>query len=292
VDVEHGAVLGTTAAPLVTLDSVEHEIAPQFEILKRFDARNNLVTCFPGNPQIFIAPPPPGENFAIVGSLTLPKRGIESLMVTGLLRPDLDALVGTVPAVRMSEERYQRQFWGYPDIQTTYGAELVQPLFVVDGALMEPREAVRMRPGTRDWPQVLVRLGRPLEGIEEAAALVEWSPTRPSETRKALADDLVPGLYVLESATPDAAVLSVYDLDVGMLNWMLVDFRTGTKTTYIGRDIGQDYVLLAPKYLYNITDTQFHTTDPELRRTALPRPLAPAPTVPPPRAAYHLLRLP
>ena len=97
---------------------------------------------------------------------------------------------------------------------------------------------------------------------------------------------------MLESATPDAAVLSVYDLHQGMLNSMLVDFRTGTKTTYIDRDIGQDYVLLAPKYLYNINDTQFHATDPDLRRTALPRPLAPAPALAPPQAAYHLLRLP
>jgi len=78
---------------------------------------------------------------------------------------------------------------------------------------------------------------------------------------------------------------------LGRFTTFLFDLRKATSTLLANQDLGEQYVLLAPKFLYNIEDTRFHTADARLLPTTLPRPLAETPPIPAPQAAYHLIRV-
>ena len=292
IDVERGEVLGTTGTPLFTPSSVEAE-----SVFPLVQVRSVLIrqggpfagtetTCWDSG---FIDEDPrfPLEETA---TLTLPPRGTTAFDVTGWYRDDVQRVAG--------EPVYTAAFPGsftvvYAlDEETGVNKALrLNETGWLAGNLAYPREGLRMRPADTPTPQILLRFGMS-DGLSagEKARLVQWSPVDPTQTRLAFPEIQEAAVWSLQGATPRAAVLRKVDFYTEEATSLVVDFQTAKGQAY-AEDVTRSYVLLAPEFLYNVEDTRFHTLD-TLAPTALPLPLAPAPAVPAPLAAYHLIVLP
>ena len=169
--------------------------------------------------------------------------------------------------------------------------------FVLTGTEGGFPQAQMIHPAPGASPEVLLLSNRAVldpfgSFLRVESLVVRWSPQSPSNTALALPDKLPPAFfYSLRSTTSGAALLDFESLAFDE-STLLVDFGTKQTRAFPGQVLGETYALLDPQFLYNINDTRFHTLDPSLRATALPRRLAPAPPIPHPEAAYHLLRLP
>jgi hypothetical protein len=179
-------------------------------------------------------------------------------------------------------------------VRKNYQLRFKQTHFWPNPYLTFLRQGMRVRPSTGPSPRVLLLFGTPV-GVRdegEESLLVHWSPQVPADTRLAFPEALPAAHYTLQAATPRAALVRSLDPASGRASSLLFDLDRRSMTEFPDRDLAQQYVLLPPHYLYNIEDTQFHTSDATLARTPLPIPLAAGPAIPAPTASYHLIQKP
>jgi hypothetical protein len=283
VDLERGAVVGTTGTPLFAPSSTT--LAQIFPFVQE-----RRVTTRAGGPQAgtetHCLPAGFPEQQAelpteLAGAVTLPPVGVTEFAFPGLYAPDVEAVAGTPVWIATGSLDFELVYAATDD---AYKAVTVTaPSSRVEGYLTRIREGVRMRPGSRLSTEVLLRFDRPAGIGEIGSVLVRWDPESSLSTRLALPGPLDPGLYRLAYATADAALLRMEDSFGGNVRTILTDFATGGVRSFAG-DLTSQYVLLPPSGLYNLGSTHFHTLD-TLAETALPPALAPGPTV----GAYHLI---
>lgn len=172
-----------------------------------------------------------------------------------------------------------------------------------------PPAAKLLRPTPGGSPGVLLLFGRLMRDglgnvIEQDHPFVRWVPQDRGASARVLPDPLPTAVfnsYSLLQTTSQAALLHFQEPETNEYSTLLVDLGTRKTRVFPRQLLTGQYVLLEPKFLYNFTDTRFHTLDATPRPTALPRRLADVPPVPPespippirPReAAYHVIRLP
>jgi hypothetical protein len=267
--------------------------------------------CFPDIPE-------PVDDVAyvpeITGELDISGPDKPTVAVTGLLRDDLEGLTSSWP--RHEEfpigddirQTYELDGYnvGYYDMEgfvmrvneaIPFRAKQVQFVGTITRDVVYrsfPREVRLVRPGgSQTGPEAIVLFGRPIGiSLGEEGVLARWNPERTDRAGLAYEQELFPSSWKLLSATPGAAMLHEIDPFSGDTNTWVVTFASPNANAFWGQDLSQDYVLLAPDFLYNVGDTRFHLLEDALPATALPVALASAEPRPAPLAAYHLIRLP
>jgi hypothetical protein len=251
----------------------------------------------------------------ITGELDISGPDRPTVAVTGLLRDDLERLTSSEPrheALPISDDDIRQTYEldgykvGYYDMEgfvmrvndaIPFRAKQVQFVGMITRDLVYrsfPREVKLVRPGSsQKGPEAIVLFGRPVGiSLGEEGVLARWSPEHTERTGLAYDQELSPSSWKLLSATPGAALLHEIDPFSADSNTWVVTFASQNALPFYGQDLTQDYVLLAPDFLYNVVDTRFHLLEAALPATALPVALASAEPRPAPLAAYHLIRLP
>lgn len=302
IDVDNGNVLGVTSSPTLSLSSQhtisftslnQHRVTTHIggplggttnetEILGRFSS---------GNP-----------NFTTVetGTARVPTAGLLSEAILGRFRTDLEPLITVPTGIGTREFAFPLVYFVDDVTKTNKSIRVARTSSFSTGTIMPLPQAQMIRLTTGVSPQVLLLFSQQVPGsfVFQAEGIpVRWSPQSPANTALALSYKLPPvDSYSLLFTTSQAALLHFGDFGVpdpqlgpGVFT-LLVDFTTQQTQTFPGL-LGFQYVLLDPKFLYNLNDTKFHTLDLSLRRTALPRRLADAVPFRPPTAAYHLIKL-
>jgi len=286
VDVERGAVVGTTGAPLFAPSSTTFAPISPFVQERHVTARLGGPT--PGTQTHCLTPDleeDPERPTQVTGALTLPLVGVTEFSLSGLYRPDVEAVAGTPVSIATGATEHEIVYAATED-----GAKAVTvtaPSSRIEGAQTLIREGARMRPGSRLSTEFLLRFDRPLGIGQFGALLVRWDPEASLGTRRAVPEVLAPGRYRLAATTADAALLRVEDHFSDDVQTLLAEFETGAVRSFPS-DITSEYVLLPPVGLYGLESTHFHTLD-TLSETALPPALAPGPVTPPASGAYHVI---
>jgi hypothetical protein len=287
VDLERGAVLGTTATPLFAPSWTERaQITPLVQ-------ERQVVTRVGGplaGTQVRCHVPPfeepdPLSPVQTTGAVTLPPVGVTEASVAGLYRPDIEAVAATAVAVVTGSNDHELVYATLDGVSKA--VTVTTPFSRLQGALTSIREGARMRPGSRLTTELLLRFDRPLGIGEIGSVLVRWDPESSLSTRLAVPGVLDPGRYRLATATSNAALLRAEDPFGGEVWTLLADLDEGTLRAFDG-DLTTQYVLLPPAGLYGVATTHFHTLD-TLAETALPPALAPGPSAAPTAGAYHVI---
>jgi len=306
IDVERGTVLGVTSEPTVSIRRVElHNTGRTFfhttiEFLggdnppPKFEQWTSRADLTP-----FLDPRLLNNDFPtelLGATITESSQGVQTLSLDGWYRADLHSLVG--PQIQTSATPFGESALTVavdPVARKNLQVRLTGiTVFSTNNYFTFIRQGMRMRPTPAGaTPEVLLLFGIPtgvIIGEGEEAKLVAWSSQVAENTRLAFPDELPRSNYTLLGATPRAALVRAQDT-LGRFTTFLFDLRKATSTLLASQDLGEQYVLLAPKFLYNIMDTKFHAPRADLSPTFLPRSLAPGPAIPAPQAAYHLIRV-
>lgn len=302
IDVDNGKVVGVTSSPAVSLAS-QHTIS--FTSLKQ-----HRVTTHIGGPlggttketEILGRFSSENPNFATVetGTARTPTAGLLSEAILGRFRSDLEPLITVPTGIGTREFEFPLVYFVDDVTQTNKSIRVAFTSSFSTGTIIPLAQPQMIRLTTGVSPQVLLLFSQQVLGIfvfQAEGIPVRWSPEFPANTALALSHRLPPvDSYSLLYTTSQAALLhfaasEVPDPQLGPgVFTLLVDFASQQTQTFPGL-LGFQYVLLDPKFLYNLNDTKFHTLDPSLRPTALPRRLADAVPFRPPTAAYHLIKL-
>lgn len=302
IDVEKPEVLGVTSSPAFApseQSATSRLLIQDHTVETRINSPTEMtVTESCGIPQQFVFPNP---NLPTPEPATI-RAGLEGILSEGLagrFRDDLKPLVSTDTTLATTE--FERVLVYFVDSfnQVNRTIRLITPI----SRITSPVTAVPfsplvqiMRPTTEGSPELILLFQQTaLQGEitkDLQPIIVRWSPEAESRTQRAIAASLpASGFHLFKFATPQSALVEFEDLDLGALTAALMDFSAGTIQFFPGKFLTRDYVLLDPKFLYNLNDTRFHTLDPSLQASVLPRQLADAPVIRPPSAAYHLIRL-
>jgi len=218
-----------------------------------------------------------------------------SQQLTGRFRPDIEPLVSAPPGFATRDFGFPLVYFVDNSTRTNRAIRLIRPFTSLTSPITLSPEARLIRPTTEGSPELLLLFRQRVlfPAVRDLGALlVRWSPDSPSKTSLAIPERLpASGFYIFSSATPQVALIDFEDLELHAVSALVADFGSGTIQLFRNRFLSREYLLLEPRFLYNFNDTRFHTLDPSLQATALPRRLAQAPAIPPPTAAYHLIRL-
>ena len=297
VDVERGAVLGTSTAP-VFAPTERDALADTREQIRLTTINNggpaagtSGPSCFPLN----FVNPDPALSTQVVGQVTVPFSGPEAFDLTGLYRdPDLRTLVGTSLVLNSTSASTSNVFRVDSQNGVNKAIQYNRTGATATGYLTLARQGMRMRPASGAVAEILLLFGRPVGaqiGEGEEGVLVRWAAENASNSRLALTAELPAATYSLAFATPRSALIRQADPSGGPTSSLVIDFDRQSATPFPNQDLSQQYVLLAPVFLYNTTDTHFHTIEGQLLETALPQALFLAPQTPAPVASYHLIQL-
>ena len=127
-------------------------------------------------------------------------------------------------------------------------------------------------PRPASTPEELLLLG--LSGDSFDFKLARWTPAAGSTE---LRHDTQESLHFILSATSDAALVEGDEIADGVFNETVVATRgelSATVLTVAGVEDELPFVLLNPRYLYNINDLRFYSSKPSLQKTPLPAKLA------------------
>lgn len=297
IDVEGRAVLGTSTAPVFAPTERDAVTDTREQI--------RLTTIFNGGPApgasgpfcfaLNFVNPDPAFPIEAIGDVAVPLTGPEAFELTGLYRsPDLQTLVGTsltlVPTFGSGASVFRVDSQNGVNKALQYNRTGA----IATGYLTLARQGMRMRPASGSVAEILLLFGRPVGaqiGEGEEGVLVRWAPENASNSRLALTAELPPATYSLAFATPRSTLVRQADPSGGPTSSLVIDFDRQSATPFSNQDLSEQYVLLAPLFLYNTTDTHFHTIDGQLLETALPQALFLAPQNPAPVATYHLIQL-
>ncbi len=293
IDVERGQVLGVTSAPSVT-------IAFQTLATPSLLQRHAFVQgCGPGgeswqDASILFTSDPPQHPIVELGAIALPPSGYEGFAFTGQYRSDLESLVGTSLGITTESFNPLVVFALDGDapnqVYKAYRAPMTNSRLT--GYLTSPGGSLRMRPAARSTADVLVMFLRPtgVQPEKAEAVLARWVPE--GQSALAFPDELpARAFYALIGATSQAGLITALELPSFESVTLLVDSVTNTARTVARDDLSTQYVLLAPTLLYNVEDTHFHTLD-DLGESNLPVALAPADSVSPFDATFHVVETP
>jgi hypothetical protein len=237
----------------------------------------------------------PSYTKVITGVVTKPTEGFVSVTLPGRFRNDLQPALPDPGIVTMQIEGDVVYF--VDDFtQTNRAVRIKSTQADIGSGTLSPQtidEARIMRP-IGDSPKVLISFPQLRDtGFNYTTAkLVGWSPESPANTTLASSEQLPlsGSAYFVLSATSQTALVVFNDFNAGFSTWMM-DLGNNKTIPFPGQLLNQAYVLLEPRFLYNINDTKFHTLDATLRPTALPRSLAQGSPVSGFDGAYHLIRL-
>jgi hypothetical protein len=296
IDVEAGAVRGTSTAPSFS-PTVRDSFTDTREQIRVTTINNGGPAAGTSGPfcsALNFLNPDPALSIQVAGEVTVPFSGPEAFDLTGLYRsPDLQTLVGTsltlVPTSASTANVYRVDSQNGVNKALQYSRSGA----IATGYLTLARQGMRMRPASGSLAEILLLFGRPVGvqiGEGEEGVLVRWVPENANNSVLSLnLED--PASYSLAFATPRSTLIRQADPSSGLTNSFVVDFDRQSTTQFPNQDLSQQYVLLPPLFLYNITDTHFHTVDSQLLETALPQALFLAPQSPAPIATYHLIQL-
>jgi hypothetical protein len=285
IDVERGAVIGTTGTPLFAPASTE--LANVFPFLEERLEATRLGGPTPGLQTQCFAPLFGGDPelpTQVAGAVTLPPVGPTEFAIPGLYRPDIDAVAGTPVAIAAGSSEFDLVYAVAHGVNQA--VRVTAESTRLTGVVSFLREAARMRPGSRLSTELLLRFERPQGPRDTRGVLVRWEPESSLGTRLAVTGELEAGRYRLAGATADAALLRLEDAD-GDIRTMLADLETSTIRSFAG-DLTAQFVLLPSSGLYSVATTHFHTLD-TLAETVLPPALAPGPAAGPGAGAYHVI---
>ena len=303
IDVEQQKVLGVSTEPTFSLSS---ESTSSVLFLQQRLINTVIGGESAGFTQKICSNAPfrsPNPNYTTVPTATIstPPEGLLSWNLAGRFRTDLRSLLGPEAEVESVVRESPLVYYVDDRTRTNLAVRRIRSPSGISGTFTFSPQAKLMRPAPAASADVLLLFPRSdchSEGCFESntAPLIRWSADPPGTVARALSEDLpASGFYILAYATSSAALIEYEDLNVGWLSTWIADLDNKKLQTIQGTPpliISREYVLLDPKFLYNINDTRFHTLDALLRPTALPRLLASAPVIRPPTAAYHLIRVP
>ena len=303
IDVGQKQVLGVTAESTFSPSSTETRV--------RFILQAHVKKVRSGGPDpgtfeeswstvsSFVSPNP--DYPTVEATVHLPSSGVQALGLSGLYRADLDPLVATPVAISSSPVEFTGGFLVDEVTKTNRQIRFLSSHSAVTSNTTFISQAKRIRSTSGDSSEVLLLAVRrePEFFLIRGGLLVRWSPQVLQETSLVMPGLLSPAFYTfvgLSFATSGAALLQgeVFvdeELDNSEEFSLFVDTANSKVERFSGQFLSSDYVLLEPKFLYNINDTKFYTVDSSLRPTALPRSLAQAPPVFFPPPAYHLIQL-
>jgi hypothetical protein len=293
VDVESATVLGTTAAPAISIAFTEDQAQGFRQRHLVAHSPDGTSSVWVDSPEVAV-PTPPDHPIVEVATLVAPPTGIESVAVTGLFRSDVASLVDSPFGARPANIESQAIYFldGVGDSRTYKAFRAVSPIFEPTGTPTTLGQAVRMRPSATTAADYLLLFHRPVSGMDgEEAHLVRWSPEGPDRTHLAHPRGLPPRFYSLRGATPAAALLTALDPTTFGSQTLLVDLLATSVRTVASENVADRYVLLPPRFLYNTETTHFHALD-GLAEGVLPLTLASTDPVSAFDAAYHLVVAP
>ena len=298
IDVEARSVLGVTAG---------QAFSPSFATsTSRLLRQMRLKQTFIGGPvdgiiqeNCFDAPAMqenPSYTKVVTGVVTQPTEGFVSVTFPGRFRNDLQPLLPDPGIVTMQLEG-DAVYFVDDFTQTNRAVRIKSTQADIGSGTLSPQtidEARIMRP-IGDSPKVLISFPQLRDsGFNYTTAkLVGWSPESPANTTLASSGQLPlsGSAYFVLSATSQTALVAFDDSNAMAFSTWLMDLANNNTLAFPGQLLNQAYVLLEPRFLYNINDTKFHTLDASLRPTALPRSLAQGSPVSGFDGAYHLIRL-